>query len=157
MRITQNTLLLAALALINVHLEAQSFKVLVLNAVNGKPRSNMQVDYYCSDATRSYLADEIEDDTDDEGVVIVPYQCKGKDARIHISVGDDPAARSPWEQCGGSAVTATIEEISSEGIVHAPDAAGQMQCTTKISRKLKPVPGQVTIFVKKPSWMQSHF
>ena len=129
---------------------AQNFKVLVLDAVSGKTQSNMQVDYSCQDSRRNYPPEE--DDTDSEGIVIIPYTCKGEDPRIVIDV-----TGLPKEHCGSSAVVATFEEISSKGIISPPDAVGEMHCTTKISRKLKPVPGQVIIFVKKPSWWQSHF
>ena len=129
---------------------AQNFKVLVLDAVSGQPQSNMHVNFFCQDSRRNYSIEE--DDTDDEGAVVVAYACKGEEPKIAIDV-----TGLPKEQCGGSEVVATFEEISSKGIISAPDAAGEMHCTTKISRKLKPVPGQVVIFVKKPSWWQSHF
>ena len=142
--------LVTTLFLLAGDLQAQSFKVLVLDAVSGKPQSNMQVGYFCQDSRRNYSTQE--DDTDDEGIVVIPYRCKGEEPRIAVDV-----TGLPKEQCGSSAVVATFEEISSNGIISAPDAAGEMHCTTKISRKLKPTPGQVIIFVKKPSWMQSHF
>jgi len=132
-------------------LKAQSFNVLVLDAVSGKPQRKIQVDFFCSDSKRNYLPPE-EGDTDDRGILIVPYTCQGDKARINID-----AAGKRKEQCGSSEVSATIEEISSKGIISAPDAAGEMHCTTKISSKLKPVPGQITIFVKKPSLWQSIF
>ena len=131
--------------------KAQSFKVLVLDAGNGKPQPKIQVEFFCSDSRRNYLPPE-EGDTDERGILIIPYTCEGDEARINI----DAAGRRK-EQCGSSEVTATIEEISSKGIVSAPDAAGEMHCTTKISSKLKAVPGQITIFVKKPSLWQSIF
>jgi len=150
MRLLFRMLFLTSLFLSAGILEAQNFKVLVLDAVSGKPQEKMQVNFFCQDGKRNYPVEE--DDTDSEGVVTLFYACKGKEAKIVIDV-----AGLPKEQCGGSAVEATFEEISLKGIIHAPDAAGEMHCTTKISRKLKPVPGQVVIFVKKPSWAQSHF
>src|SRR5579863_1916268 len=132
------------------NLEAQSFRVLVLDAVSGKPQKQMQVLYACEDRHRNYPPDE--DDTDSGGIVVIADKCKGEDPKIAIGV-----TGLPKEQCGASFVVASFEEISSQGIVSAPDAAGEMQCTTKISRNLKPIPGQVVIFVKKPSWWQSHF
>ena len=147
------TLLIAAfLCLSSISAEVQNFKVLVLDALSGKPQSKMQVDYFCQDLTRHHNSEIEEDDTDDEGIVVIPYRCKGEDPRIAIDV-----TGLPKEQCGVSAVVAGFEEISLIGIISAPDAAGEMQCLTKISRKRKPVPGQIIIFVKKPSWVQSHF
>ena len=61
----------------------------------------------------------------------------------------------PKEECGGE-VDTTFKEIVTVGVISPPDAAGEMQCPTKISRKLKPVPGQVIIFIKKPNWFQPH-
>lgn len=148
MRIILNILLLATVALIAGDLQAQNFKVLVLDAVSGKPQSNIRVHFYCRDSRRNYSMEE--DDTNSEGVSIIPYTCKGEDPRTFLT-------GLPKEQCGTSEIVATIEEISSKGIISAPDAAGEMHCTMKISSKLKPVPGQVIIFVKKPSWAQSHF
>ena len=142
-------LIAVVVCLPSLSLMAQNFKVLVLDAVNGKPQSNMHVGFFCQDSARNYSSEE--DDTDDEGVVVVPYSCKGEEPKIVIDV-----TGLPKEQCGGG-VIATFEEISSRGIISAPDAAGEMHCRTKISHKLKPVPGQVIIFVKKPSWWQSHF
>jgi hypothetical protein len=124
--------------------------VLVLDAVSGKPQSNIQVHFYCRASGLNHSADE--DDTDDKGVVTINYDCKGAEPQIAIAV-----TGLPKEQCGGSWVVATFEDISTKGIVSAPNADGEMQCPTKISRKLKPVPGQIIIFVKKPSWWQSHF
>jgi len=142
-------LIAVVVCLPSLSLMARDFKVLVLDAVNGKPQSNMHVNFFCQDSRRNYSSEE--DDTDDQGVIVVPYGCKGDEAKIAIDV-----TGLPKEQCGGS-VIAAFEEISSTGIISAPDAAGEMRCSTKISRKLKPVPGQVFIFVKKPSWWQSHF
>jgi hypothetical protein len=59
------------------------------------------------------------------------------------------------EQCGGDAGM-TFNDVASGGFVSKPDSAGGIWCPTKVSRTLKPVPGQVTIFVKKPTWWQSH-
>ena len=140
----------------SISLMAQNVKVLVLDAVSGKPQSKMEVSFFCQDSMRNHLPPE-EDDTDDDGVVIIPYTCKGEESKIVIDASGSVEERGSKEQCGSSGVAATIEEISSKGIISAPDAAGQMHCTTKISRKLKPVPGQVVILVKKPSWWQSHF
>jgi hypothetical protein len=131
-------------------LEPQSFKVLVLDAVSGKPQEKMQVNFYCRESGRNQPAEE--DDTDWEGVVVIPYTCKGESPSVVIDV-----TGLPKEQCGSSEIAATIEEISSKGIISAPDAAGEMHCPTKISGKLKPLPWQVIIFVKKPSWFQAHF
>jgi len=147
----QTTILLSAVFVYfsSISAEAQNFKVLVLDALSGKPQSKMQVTYFCQDSHHNFEIEE--DDADDKGIVVIPYRCKGEDQKIVIDV-----TGLPKEQCGGS-VVANYEEISSKGIISAPDAAGEMHVPTKISRKLKPIPGQVTMFVKKPSWLQSHF
>jgi len=66
-------------------LQAQTFKVLVLDAVSGKPQRNMQVSFFCQDSRRNYLPPD-DDDTNSEGVVVVPYKCKTEDSKIAISV-----------------------------------------------------------------------
>ena len=135
---------------------AQEVRVLVLDAKSGRPQANIQVEYFCSDSRRNYFPIE-EEDTDSAGIAIVPYRCKGEDAQIAISASGSIKERHAKEQCGDGEVVACYERISSQGILSAPDVAGQMQCTTKVSRKLKPVPGLVIIFVKRPSWWQEHF
>src|SRR5436853_2428280 len=82
-------------------LEAQSFKVLVLDAVSGKPQENVQVHFFCRDSRRNYSIEE--DDTDWEGIVTIGYTCNGEDPQIVIFVTD-----LPKEECGGE-VVATIE------------------------------------------------
>jgi hypothetical protein len=58
-------------------------------------------------------------------------------------------------QCGG-VEPLTLQQISSTGNLSNPSSDGNIWCPTKISQKLKPVPGQVTIFIKKPTWYQVH-
>ena len=82
---------------------------------------------------------------------MVPYTCRPGN-RIEL----DAVPHTEKEGCG-SGVDATLEEIQSTGIVAHPDSAGGIWCPTKISRKLTPVPGQVILFVKKPTWYQRHF
>jgi hypothetical protein len=130
-------------------LVAQNVKVLVLDALSGKPQSGVEVHYFCQSGAHNFLPED-SDITNSEGLAIVSYPCK-EDQKIEFSV-----TALPKEECGGLD-TVTFKEISSVGIISAPDGEGQMQCPTKISRKLKPISGQVIIFVKKPSWWQSHF
>jgi hypothetical protein len=130
-------------------LVAQNVEVLVLDALSGKPQSGVEVHYFCQSRTHNFLPAD-SDITNSEGLAIVSYPCKG-DQKIEFWV-----TASKKEECGElNAVTLT--EIFSTGIISQPDAEGQMQCPTKISRKLKPVSGQIVIFIKKPSWWQSHF
>jgi len=42
------------------------------------------------------------------------------------------------------------------GVISKPTADGGIWCPAKVSKKLKPIPGQVIIFVKKPTWWQKH-
>ena len=130
-------------------LVAQNVRVLVLDALSGKPQSGAEVHYFCQSGTHNFLPAD-SDITNSEGIAIVAYRCK-EDQKIEFFV-----TALPKEECGGLD-TVTFKEISSVGIISAPDGEGQMQCPTKISRKLRPVPGQVIIFIKKPSWWQSHF
>jgi hypothetical protein len=129
-------------------LVAQDVKVLVLDALNGKPQKGAEVHYFCQGLHHNFPEDS--DVTNSEGLVTITYTCKD-DEEIDIWV-----TALPKEECGSEAVL-TLKEILSVGIINPPDGVGQMGCPTKISKKLKPVPGQVIIFIKKPSWLQAHF
>jgi hypothetical protein len=122
-------------------------RVLVLDALNGRPQANATVRYLCDQiphSTNTHVQ------TDANGFALVPYTCESG-SKIELSA--DTATVK--EGCG-SGVEATLEEIESTGVVAHPDSAGGIWCPTKISRKLTPVRGQVTLFVKKPTWWQSH-
>jgi hypothetical protein len=125
---------------------AQDLRVLVLDAVNGKPQRRAEVHYFCQSETRNIFPVE-SDITNSDGTAIVFYPCK-ENQKIVFDV-----TALPKEECGDLR-PATSNEILGIGIISRPDGEGEMQCPTKISRKLKPLPGQVIIFVKKPSFWQ---
>jgi len=57
--------------------------------------------------------------------------------------------------CSGSSLGAkTFKVLVLDALRSKPD--GNIWCPRQISRKLKPVPGHVTTFLKKPTWWQSH-
>ena len=87
--------------------------------------------------------------TNNEGLANVSILCSDK-KEIDISVYPP----NKKEQCGVGPIT--FRDILSVGVVGKPDADGGIWCPTKVSKKLKPVPGQVIMFVKKPTWWQSH-
>jgi hypothetical protein len=121
-------------------------RVLVLDALDGKPQAEVRVTYLCDEIPHSYTYQV----TDMTGLALVPFTCSaGKSIEL------DTVPQNRKEGCGGG-VVATLEEIQSTGIIGKPDSAGGIWCPTKISRKLTAVPGQVTLFVKKPTWWQSH-
>ena len=130
-------------------LVAQSVRVLVLDALRGKPQSRVEVYYFCQSETHNFLPAD-SDITNSDGIAIVSYPCKD-DQKIGLDV-----TALPKEECG-ELHAVTFKEISEIGIVSPPDGERGMHCPTKISRKLKPVPGQVIIFIKKPSWWQYRF
>jgi hypothetical protein len=127
-------------------LVAQDVRVLVLDAVNGKPQRGAEAHYFCQSETRSIFPVD-SDLTNSDGIAIVSYPCK-ENQRIVLDV-----TALPKEECGDLRPV-TFNEISGVGIISPPDGEGEMQCPTKISRKLKPVPGQVIIFIKRPSLWQ---
>jgi hypothetical protein len=127
--------------------DSASFRVLVLDALSGKPQANVTIPYLCDEIPHSITTKAT---TDANGVAAVPYACKPGN-RIEL----DAVPKIGKEGCG-SGVKATLAEIMSNGIVAHPDADGGIWCPTKISHKLTPVPGQVILFVKKPTWWQSH-
>ncbi len=125
----------------------QSLNVLVLDALDGKPQPNVKVEYYCVGLPRNSGPNRAI--TNNEGFAKISNFCSDKQ-EIDISVYPP----NKKEQCGVGPIT--LKEILSVGAVAQPDAAGGIWCPTKVSKSLKPVPGQVIIFVKKPTWWQSH-
>lgn len=127
---------------------AQKFTVVVLDALNSRPQAGVLVNYSCEGQGWS-PSDEVR--TDNNGSAEVPFPC-GKVDRIELSVFAPDWKQNAYarSQCGGLGAI-SLEEILSAGIVGNPSADGNIWCPTKISRKLKPVPGRVTIFIKKPT------
>lgn len=122
-------------------------RVLVLDALDGKPQVGVHVWYLCNEiphGTNTYAV------TDQTGTADVPFSCSPGN-KIEL----DAVPKIGKEGCGGG-VAATLQEIKSIGVISDPTSAGGIWCPTKVSRKLTPVPGQVTLFVKKPTWWQSH-
>lgn len=122
-------------------------RVLVLDALSAKPQAGVRVDYLCDEIPHSLGTYNT---TDKTGNAEVPFSCRPGN-KIEI----DAVPRIGKEGCGGG-VAATLQEIESVGVISAPDSAGGIWCPTKVSRRLTPVPGQVVLFVKRPTWWQSH-
>ena len=129
-------------------LMAQTIRVLVLDALSGKPQSGVEVHYFCQSAMHNFLPAD-SDITNSEGIALVAYTCK-QDHHLQMFV-----TALPKEECG-DVPSLTFEQVSTVGVISPANGAG-MDCPTKVSRKLNPVPGQVIIFIKKPSWWQAHF
>ena len=121
-------------------------RVLVLDALDGKPQGGVAVDYLCDEIphTVGHVM------TNADGIAEVPFSCKHGN-RIELQA----VPTSKKEGCG-SGVALTLEEIRVTGVISKPDSAGGIWCPTKVSRKLTTIPGQVTLFVKKPTWWQTH-
>ena len=133
---------------------AQDLQVLVLDALNGKPQASVKVEYFCTGRPRitqpnPAMTSPSRTITNSGGLALFANPC-GREEEIEISVY--PPDKK--EQCGVGPVT--LREIISVGFVSKPDADGGIWCPTKVSKTLKPVPGQVIMFVKKPTWWQSH-
>lgn len=130
---------------------AQDLKVLVLDALNGKPQAHVEVTYFCSGKPDNPASKRTKPVlTNTKGVAEISFLCSDEQ-KIQISL--NPHDRK--EQCGGSDTLAS-QDIVTLGIVSNPDIYGSISCPTTISKKLKPVPGEVIMFVKKPTWWQSH-
>jgi hypothetical protein len=129
---------------------AQELQVLVLDALDGKPQANVKVEPLCSGLPRNSPGKTAF--TNDKGIATVSYVCNEKQV---IEIAVFPPNKK--EQCGADAKT-NLNDATSVGFISDPSSAtiGGMWCPNKVSKKLKPVPGQVTIFVKKPTWWQSH-
>jgi hypothetical protein len=130
------------------------FSVLVLDALNGKPQAGFSVSNFCPGEGVHQLDSSVV--TDQNGIAKIRFTCVKNDS-IELMV-TRPNTKSAYEkeQCGGGAPL-TIEQVLKSGYITDPTAAGNIWCPAKISKKLKPVPGQVTVFVKKPTWWQVHF
>jgi hypothetical protein len=132
----------------NREVKAQDLQVLVLDALNGKPQANVKVEYICAGPPRNSSPNRSV--TNNEGFAKISNFCNDKQ-KIEISVYPP----NKKEQCGDDAVM-TFDDVVSGGFLSKPDAAGGIWCPTRASKTLKPVPGQVIMFVKKPTWWQSH-
>lgn len=125
----------------------QPTKVLVLDDLGGKPEPRAKVEYFCTGKTND-LPQKAEL-TDDKGVAEIPYYCQG-DLQLELTVV--PAGKK--EMCGGPLVLGDAD--LSSGIVSDPTADGGIRCPKKASKKLKATPNVIVVFVKKPTWWQSH-
>jgi hypothetical protein len=124
----------------------------VRDALNGKPQAGVEVSYMCEGNPNKSILNGPENSalTNNEGIADVSFSCR-EAGRVEIYV----IAPNNKEECG-SLRPLTLQEIKSTGFISDPTAAGNIWCPTKISRKMKPVPGEVLIFVKKPTWYQAH-
>jgi hypothetical protein len=126
---------------------AQDLRVLVLDALDGKPQANVEVEYFCT--RPQHNSEHKKALTDNEGLAKIANPCSDQE---NIEIAIHPPNKK--EQCGVGPIT--LRDILSVGAVAQPNADGGIWCPTKVSRTLKPVPGQVIMFVKKPTWWQSH-
>jgi hypothetical protein len=130
---------------------AQDLKVLVLDALNGKPQAGVQVHYICTGKIPPTSSKSVKPVfTNTEGLAEITNICSTEE-EIELSIFPP----EPKEQCGETDPF-TFRELSSVGIVSKPDSDGGIRCPSEVSKKLKHVPGQVIVFVKKPTWWQSH-
>ena len=100
---------------------AQSVRVLVLDALSGKPQSRVEVYYFCQRETHNSLPAD-SDITNSDGIAIVSYPCKD-DQKIAFDV-----TALPKEECG-ELHAVTFKEISEIGIVSPPDE--RAKCTAQ--------------------------
>lgn len=132
------------------HSAAQTlaFRLLVLDALNGEPQSGVRVEYFCEG--EGFRGDSI--NTASDGKAEIPSKCKCKNG-TRIEISELPPGNK--EECGGVDAL-TIGEILTKGFISEPTGAGNIWCPNKQRRRLRAVPGQVTVFVKKPTWWQAH-
>ena len=127
-------------------LMSQDLKVRVLDALDGKPQARVKVEYFCTGT--GHTSNHQRSETDDQGTALVGVCPDDEEIEITVYPGDKK------EQCGVGPVR--TKEVQSLGVVTKPDSDGGIWCPTKVSRKLTPVPGEIIMFVKKPTWWQSH-
>jgi hypothetical protein len=127
--------------------QTPKFKVLVLDALDGKPQPGVVITSFCEGIGFSSFH---EFKTASDGIADVIYYCDEGHEEIDVEVPGEAKG-----ECGGLGAL-TLTDILTKGIISVPNGAGNYWCPTKQRRKLKPVPGQIIIFVKKPTWWQSH-
>jgi len=128
--------------------QTPTFHVLVLDALDGKPQANVKIEQFCVGLPRNFPEETAL--TNDKGIATISYVCNEKQV---VEIAVFPPNKK--EQCGADAGM-TFNDVVSVGFLSKPDSDGGIWCPTKVSKKLKPVPGQAIIFVKKPTWWQSH-
>jgi len=131
-------------------IQAQEVKVLVLDALSGKPEAGAEVQYLCA-GTRENYGQSAPVVTNGEGYVQVKITCRDKD-KVQLWV----LPKLPKEECGDLNLF-SVADVAASGMLADPTADGGIWCPKKASKKVKAIPGQVTLFVKKPTWIQSHF
>jgi 5-hydroxyisourate hydrolase-like protein (transthyretin family) len=141
-------LVLACVVCCSRGLVAQDLKVLVLDALDGKPQAGVEVQFFCIGLPPTSPSNRFI--TNNEGFVKISNPCNDQQ-KIEISV----FSPNKKEQCGDD-FAMTFDDVVATGFISKPDSAGGIWCPTKVSRRLKAVPGQVILFVKKPTWYQSH-
>jgi hypothetical protein len=134
----------------SAYLDAQTFRVRVLDALNGKPYEGILIHAECAG---TWTPESTDVATDGSGYAQIQYQCKDS-APIRINTNMN---RTAWmgrlEECGERGYQ-NIEQILKSGVISDPSADGGIWCPRKISKKLKPIQAQVILFVKKPTWYQ---
>jgi hypothetical protein len=119
--------------------QTQSFKVLVLDALNGKPESGAIVRYFCVGLGWN-SKDEVR--TGMDGIAQVPYQCR--EGTEQFAVGVPGGVKGECGEVG----SLKLSDILSTGIISEPERASDyFWCPTSQRSKFKPIPGQVTVFV----------
>ena len=144
------TLLLATLFCLTLqpNSKAQVIKVIVLDDLSGKPYGGIEVTYTCDGHT---WTPSQRTKTDASGLAEVKYPCAaGEKLFIGTYIEGDRLS-----ECG-ELEAQPLTKILNEGVISDPRSAGGIWCPAKISKRMKPVPGEVIIFVKKPTWWQSH-
>jgi hypothetical protein len=124
---------------------AQEIKVLVLDGMDGKPQAGVDILFACEGET---FGPTKVIKTDKDGLAVIPFTCGSK---RYITVSAFPP--EPKAQCGDN-VESTLDEIMSKGVISNPSGESDITCPKKISKTLKPVPGQIVLFVRKPNWWQ---
>jgi hypothetical protein len=128
---------------------AQKIKVLVLGALNGKPYGGIEIHYTCEDGGTWSPSQTTK--TDANGIAEVPFLCaSGVKFKVNTYIEGDKLS-----ECG-EMEGQTLQTLLKTGFISDPRSAGGIWCPATIGKKMKPVPGEVILFVKKPTWWQSH-
>jgi hypothetical protein len=92
--------------------QTATFKVLVLDALDGKPQGGINVDYFCEGQGWN---PEDSVTTGQDGVAVIPYRCNG--GRQEVSVSAPSSVNK--EECGGLDAT-QWSDIVDTGVISDP-------------------------------------
>lgn len=133
----------------SMSVDAQKIKVWVLDASDGRSYGDIEIRSFCEEGGTSSPAQSMK--TNAYGLAEVPFTCaSGTKLKVSTHIEGDKLS-----ECG-EMEGQTLEQLLKVGYISDPRAAGGIWCSAKVSKKMRPVPGAVVLFVKNPRWSPAH-